>query len=179
MLMGGDGIFNHDKDHKKNIEKKWICAIKLINYKKEAIMDRREIVLAGLSTGNCDLYSPVQIQKLFFLIDKNIADKINNKPFFNFEPYNYGPFDKDVYTTLGELAKEGLVEIIPQGSWDSYKLSNEGQKVGAEIISSLSQPQQEYIKAVSEFVRKLSFSELVSAIYKEYPDMKTNSVFQY
>jgi hypothetical protein len=34
------------------------------------------------------------------------------------------------------------------------------------------------IKILSEFVRKLSFSELVSAIYKEYPEMKKYSIFR-
>ena len=142
-------------------------------------MDRKEIILAGLSTGNCDLFTPVQVQKLFFLIDRNIAEKINGVPFFDFEPYNYGPFDKDVYTTLEELAVEGRVEMVPQGSWTSYKLSDQGQKDGEKILGSLSLKEQEYIRNVSQLIRKLSFSQLVSAIYKAYPEMKINSAFQY
>jgi hypothetical protein len=149
------------------------------NFEGEAIMDRREIVLAGLSVGNCDLFTPVQVQKLFFLIDKNIAEKINGQTFFNFEPYNYGPFDKKVYTTLEELATEGHVEMIPQGSWTSYRLSDKGKKEGARILGSLSPKEQEYVSNVSQLVRKLSFSQLVSAIYKAYPEMQVNSAFQY
>lgn len=156
-----------------------MCVLKLANPKKEAIMDRKQIVLAGLSAGNCDLYSPVQVQKLFFLIDKNIAKQINGETFFNFEPYNYGPFDKDVYAVLGELAAEGLVEEVPQREWTSYKLSSKGLDIGQRHLNTLTAPQQKYVKDVSEFVRKLSFSELVSAIYKAYPEMKANSVFQY
>ncbi|MGV8059390.1 MAG: hypothetical protein AB2L12_15415 [Smithellaceae bacterium] len=163
----------------KNIWKKiLIYVIKLSNLKQEAIMDRKEIVLAGLSAGNCDLYSPVQVQKLFFLIDRNIAEKINGQAFFDFQPYNYGPFDKDVYTVLEVLSNEGYVQKVGQGAWTSFKLSQEGQKVGSAILDTLPTPEQEYIKAVSQFVRKLSFSELVSAIYKAYPEMKANSVFQ-
>ncbi|MCX5809505.1 MAG: hypothetical protein NTX36_09070 [Proteobacteria bacterium] len=143
-------------------------------------MDRKQIILASMSTGNCDLYSPVQVQKLFFLIDKNITGAINNgSPFFNFEPYNYGPFDKTVYTTLEELAEEGFIEMVSQETWTSYKLSNKGQKAGEEILNSIASPVQEYIKNVSQFVRKLSFSELIRSIYKAYPEMKVNSAFQY
>ena len=36
----------------------------------------------------------------------------------------------------------------------------------------------DYIKRASEFVRSLSFSDLVSAVYKAYPEMKANSVFR-
>lgn len=158
----------------------WICVTKIFNYitKQEANMDRKEIVLAGLSPGGCELFSPVQVQKLFFLIDKNISESINGHPFFNFEPYNYGPFDKKVYITLDELAKDGLAEAVSCGSWTSYRLTNEGQKEGERLISSLSQEQRDYVASISQLVRKLSFSQLVSAIYKAYPEMKVNSAFQ-
>jgi hypothetical protein len=36
-----------------------------------------------------------------------------------------------------------------------------------------------YIRQASEFVRSLSFTQLVSAIYKAYPEMRENSVFQH
>lgn len=141
-------------------------------------MDRKEIVLAGLSTGDCDLFTPVQVQKLFFLIDKNISGEINGKQFFNFEPYNYGPFDKEVYFTLNDLAKDGYIEMISQGSWTSYKLSSEGLTEGIRIFKTLPLKAQEYMKSVSQIIKTLSFSQLVSAIYKTYPEMKANSVFQ-
>jgi len=143
-----------------------------------AIMDRKDLVLAVLSTGKCNLFTPVQVQKLFFLIDRNIAKQINGVPFFNFEPYNYGPFDKDVYIILEELAEAGNVEMVQQGSWISYKSSTKGQSEGERIFSSIPQKEREYITKVSDIVRKLSFSQLVAAIYKSYPEMKENSVFQ-
>lgn len=140
-------------------------------------MNRKEIILAGLSTGNCDLYTPVQVQKLFFLLDRNIAQKTGG-PHFNFEAYNYGPFDKAVYTTLEELAKDGDVEIVSQNRWLSYKLSTAGQSKGQDLLSHLPPEIHTYIKEVSEFVRRLSFAELVTAIYSAYPEMRVNSVFQ-
>lgn len=142
-------------------------------------MDRKGIVLAGLSTGNCGLFTPVQVQKLFFLIDKNLSGRINNgQTFFNFEPYNYGPFDKNVYVTLEDLAGDGYVETVTQESWTSYRLTQKGQEEGERILSGLSPEEKGYIKEVSDFVRRLSFSQLVSAIYKAYPEMKVNSAFQ-
>ena len=37
-------------------------------------MDRANYVLASMSPANMDDFSPVQVQKLFFLLDRNNAD---------------------------------------------------------------------------------------------------------
>ena len=47
----------------------------------------------------------------------------------------------------------------------------------AELSAGIDEPVMSYIKEVSKFVRALSFADLVSAIYKAYPEMKANSVF--
>lgn len=141
-------------------------------------MNKKDLVLAGLSASNdVDSYSPVQVQKLFFLIDKNAAQYIEG-PHFNFQPYNYGPFDKGVYEVLEELERENLVEIFRDGNWREYKLTQNGKEIGRKILEQMDSKANKYFLDVSEFVRKHSFSEIVSAIYKAYPEMKENSVFQ-
>ncbi|MFA5838245.1 MAG: hypothetical protein WC837_14965 [Bellilinea sp.] len=140
-------------------------------------MEKKEIVLAGLYPSDRKIFTPVQVQKLFFLLDKNISAFIDG-PVFDFQPYNYGPFDKSVYCTLEELHTDGFVEIIPFNSRSNYRLTNEGQIEAKKIFSKLDQVSRAYITNVSNFVLSLSFSELVSAIYKAYPEMRVNSVFQ-
>ena len=140
-------------------------------------MDKNQIVLAGLYPSSQEIHSPVQVQKLFFLLDKNIP-KLINGPHFDFQPYNYGPFDEAVYRVIEELTQEGLAEIIPANSRLYYRLTNEGQKEGEKIFNSLTSSAQKYLSEVSNFVLSLSFSSLVSAIYKAYPEMRKNSVFQ-
>lgn len=140
-------------------------------------MDRKQIILASLAPANCALHTPVQVQKLLFLIDKNISQELGG-PHFDFQPYNYGPFDKTIYNTLQELELDGLVEIVPVHTWRECKLSNEGQRIGQQWLNKLQPDIKEFIIKASEFVRKLSFAQLVSAIYKAYPDMRVNSVFQ-
>lgn len=139
-------------------------------------MDTREFILAALAPANGAEHTPVQVQKLFFVLQKEIPAQ-TGESHFNFEPYDYGPFDVGVYRKLEELSQEGMVEII-HGKWNSYRLTNSGQEKGKEILEKLDSPIQEYIVKLSQFVRSLSFSELVSTIYKAYPDMKANSVFQ-
>lgn len=140
-------------------------------------MDQEKIILAGLAPAKGEAHTPVQVQKMFFLLDQNISEKIGG-PFFNFQPYNYGPFDKAVYEVLERLAKAGLVSFESQGSWRTYKLTVQGQREGERILSQLPAGVQDYIDTVSQFVRGLSFTQLVRAIYKAYPEMKQNSVFQ-
>ena len=140
-------------------------------------MDANEFVLACLSTGNRELFSPVQVQKMFFLFDKEIP-KETGGPFFNFIPYNYGPFDSKVYSILNELSYKGYVEIFNIKNWKEYKLTNLGQELGEKHLKELPELIKDYITDVVKFVRDLSFTDLVCTIYKHYPEMKENSVFR-
>lgn len=140
-------------------------------------MNKEALVLATLSAGKGATHTPVQIQKLLFLIDRNISIKLGG-PIFYFQPYNYGPFDKTVYDVLEILWSKDLVEIVSGYNWKEYKLTPQGQFEGERVFRSLKDEIQKYIFDVSLFVRSLSFTQLVSAIYKAYPDMKVNSVFQ-
>ena len=142
-------------------------------------MDRNELTLAVLAASGGGAHTPVQVQKLFFLIDRKMADSLGG-PFFNFVPYDYGPFDKDVYRAIEELAESGDAEITknPDTKLNEYRLTVGGQKKGEKILYSLDAGNIGFIKELSEFVRSLSFAELVAAIYKAYPEMKANSVFK-
>ena len=139
-------------------------------------MKARDIVLAGLAVGKDATYTPVQVQKLFFLLDQEIP-KLIRGPHFDFKPYNYGPFDKKVYDVLQELASDGLVDLVPDFTWTSYQLTEEGREEGEAILEGLNERARTYIIKCSNFVRRLSFSQLVAAIYKAYPKMRENSVF--
>ncbi len=108
----------------------------------------------------------------------NIAKQIAG-PHFKFEPFDYGPFDKHVYLELEKLRDDGLVEIFEANRYGSrtYRLTNEGRQIGEEALRKLPAAVQKYVSEVVTFIRSLSFAELVSVIYKAYPNMKVNSVF--
>lgn len=142
-------------------------------------MDRESLVLAALSPAHGSPHTPVQVQKLLFLIDKNVPKQVGG-PYFNFQPYDYGPFDQAVYGALQSLASKGLVVINEETGkrWKEYLLTPEGQRIGEEFFKQLDNGAALYISKLSEFVRSLNFAQLVSAIYKAYPEMKVNSVFK-
>lgn len=140
-------------------------------------MDQKSIVLAALAAGSGAAHSPVQVQKLMFLIDREIP-KLVGGPHFDFQPYDYGPFDQNVYRALEQLRTEEALEIVSGPRLRRYRLTEAGQARGKQLLSELNVRARTFISAVSEFVRKQSFEDLVAAIYKAYPDMKVNSVFK-
>jgi uncharacterized protein len=143
-------------------------------------MDRQSLMLAALAASDGAIHSPVQVQKLFFLVDQQIPSHTGG-PHFHFVPYDYGPFDVDVYNEIENLAQQEL-KLIEQHSpthWKTYRLTPKGQRRGEELAGSMNPAVAAYLRNVSEWVRSLSFTQLVSAIYKKYPEMQVNSVFRY
>ena len=88
-------------------------------------MERQDFILATLCSNPEHKYSPVQLQKLFFLIDRLLSKKIG-KEFFHFEPYHYGPFDQAVYEELNILYIKDLIEIN-KGQYGGYN-ANPGHR---------------------------------------------------
>jgi uncharacterized protein len=140
-------------------------------------MKRDDLVLAAMTPGGGYQYTPVQVQKLLFLIDRQIPQHVGG-PHFRFEPYHYGPFDSNVYHELDQLAVRGLVAIDRSWSPRTFALTSEGFAFGTAALISLPPTIQDFINRTSAFVRAQSFSSLVSAIYKAFPEMRENSVFQ-
>lgn len=141
-------------------------------------MEKKDFVLGVLAASNEAEHTPVQVQKLFFIIDKEISKSMGG-PYFNFTAYDYGPFDSQVYFELKKLEEEGDVEILQGVSGlRRYRLTVQGQGKGMNLLKSWDRKIADYIIALSGWVRSLTFTELVSAIYKTYPEMKANSVFR-
>lgn len=143
-------------------------------------MNRNSLVLAILSTAEGRPFTPVQIQKASFLVVKNIPDLVDEGDSFNFEPYDYGPFDVTVYREASALDAEGDAIISPSagGRWKTYSASPQGVLRGKKILESIPAHHREYIERVSTWVRSLDFGTLVKSIYDAYPEMRVNSIFQ-
>src|SRR5215212_2792163 len=96
-----------------------------------------ELILAAMAPTGGRAHTPVQMQKLLFIIDENAAARLNG-PHFRFEPYHYGPFDKAVYDTLDDLSRKGFVDIaFGSGNWREYSLTPQGQSRGQGVLSGL------------------------------------------
>ena len=93
-------------------------------------MERSDYVLAILSAGGEQAsFSPVQVQKLFVLLAREIPQFVGG-PYFDFVPYDFGPCDKEVYGTLDGLDLSGLAEKTSDDRYRRYSLTPEGLAVG-------------------------------------------------
>ena len=142
-------------------------------------MTRIELTLTMLAMAEGRPFSPVQIQKSLFLTIRNFPDIVSKGDTYDFVPYDYGPFDKAVYEDINELQREGLAEISfsAGGRWREYRATRQGRETARPLIEKLSKNRQKYLTDVCAWVRSLSFPQLVSAIYKSYPEMRANSIF--
>jgi hypothetical protein len=139
-------------------------------------MNRSGLVLAALAArGENATFTPVQAQKLLFLIDREIPGLVGG-PHFAFRPYDFGPFDRAVYDVLDMLADQGLVRQSV-ARYRLYTLSPEGYREGSQLLFS-NPDSAPYICKAADWVCSLSFNQLVAAIYRAYPEMKVNSIFR-
>jgi hypothetical protein len=142
-------------------------------------INQSEILLAALVVAVGDSYTPVQLQKYMFLLDKNLPASMGG-PFFDFQPYDYGAFDPAVYDVAKRLASQGLVLIDsnPGTPVRTYAPTSMGVERGNEILSKINADISKYLRELSIWVRGMGFSELVSKVYQLYPETKVNSVFR-
>jgi uncharacterized protein len=142
-------------------------------------MDRTSYVLAAFAANDLKPFTPVQIQKFFFLAERLIGEDIGYEPRFAFQPYHYGPFDKAIYDALDSLVEQGLVEVTQFGEKRRlYSISNEGRTAANFALGNVQTNVADKLRELSKFVTSLSFRDLVSVIYRDYPEMRVNSVFR-
>ncbi len=138
-------------------------------------MKRSEVVLAAMAAGGPGVrYSPFQLQKLLFLIDREIPEHVG-RPHFRFKPYYYGPFDEEAYAEIFALARGGFVTVDTTERHSLFLLTGSGRARGANILTGLATPVSRYLGEASEWIRALSFRQLLTAIRRDFPDMAIHS----
>ena len=91
-------------------------------------LSREAYVRAALATEGQSSFEPVHVQKLFFLLDDRV---MADAPYFAFEAYDYGPFDRGVYDALHNLSLTHDVQV--DCDWRGmrmYSLTPEGLAKG-------------------------------------------------
>jgi hypothetical protein len=142
-------------------------------------MERRDWTLLVLDRAGTTGLSPIQLQKTLFLIGKNLRAEVGDD-YYEFVPYNYGPFDPRVYQDAEYLVAHGFAQMIQVSgrSWSYYTITTLGHGVAHHITETeLTERADQYLTKVVTWVQSLSFAQLLTAIYKAYPQYKAKSVF--
>ena len=144
-------------------------------------MDRADWLLLFLSNlGDSERrprsLEPLRIMKGMFLASKRGAGELSG--LYEFEAYDYGPFTKDIYHDLDELAAAGLVvqEAVAGRSWRTYRPT----ELGMARAQSLGEPAAAAAKATLadayQYVTSRGFLRLLRDIYAEFPEYAVNTV---
>ena len=133
------------------------------------------MLLAMASARLGALFEPVRIQKLLFMIDREIPGAVGG-PWFDFRPYRYGPFDRAVYDELRALSRAGRVTIHEGPTRRAYALTAAGLAKGRAMLQTLPPEIRRYLAELTKWVLSQRFAGLLTAIYRKYPEMATKSV---
>ena len=140
------------------------------------VRKRFDIVLTAMAAGGAGArYDPVRVQKLLFLIDREIPQHING-PHFHFEPHHYGPFDEAVYEDLDRLAEQQQANIDTDEGYNRYSLTDTGYAKGAAVLDMLPESALNYMENTAKWIRFVPLKQLLSTIYRQYPEMAVNSI---
>lgn len=142
-------------------------------------MERRNWALLVIDEAGASGLSPLQLQKSLFLIGRNLPTDVGDS-YYEFVPYNYGPFDSRVYSDAQYLVNQELVQMaqVAGRNWSYYIITPLGHEMAQHIRESeVSERAAKYITTLVSWVQSLSFAQLLSAIYKAYPEYKAKSVF--
>ena len=142
-------------------------------------MDKSDILLMVLAAAAGAPITPVQLQKSLFLIGKSGISETSGD-YYDFEPYDYGPFDASIYRDAESLESNGFAvrASSSRGNWTETRISSDGLTRAKGFEQNISSSSLVYIKELVGWVLSQSFSGLVRYIYDQYPEYRENSVFQ-
>jgi hypothetical protein len=142
-------------------------------------IERFEWILLALNAAARKKLSPVQLQKILFLLGDRRPNSVGSH-FYRFRPYHYGPFDAEVYHDADTLAAKKLLLLdeAKGRSWRAYSLTDAGIKKAKEAEKRAPKKTVVYLRSLVNWAEPLPFESLVRAIYDAYPKMRVNSIFR-
>jgi hypothetical protein len=138
-------------------------------------MERHDWTLLVIAAADGRALSPVQLQKVLFLLGKDLG--LDGGGYYNFHAYDYGPFDVDVYRDAERLAARGLV-TIEHGAYKTFTITGAGKAKAAEVGVALNEPARGFVRELVAWALRQSFQDIVKAVYRRFPEMRQNSVFR-
>lgn len=137
---------------------------------------RRRTVLAVLAAGGPGAaFDAVRLQKLFFLVDREIPHLIGG-PRFHHKPHHFGPFDEAVYAEVHGLIASGDVSVDTTFRCPLAVLTDSGVASGARILEQMPEGASKYMKRAARWILTTPFQPMLAGIYGQYPDMAVNSL---
>lgn len=121
-----------------------------------------------------EIFGKTFIQKLFFVMEKEKQISLN---LFQYAPYNYGPFSKELSEAINELIEEGLIKETKIEDYYLYQITEKG-KAEARSQDTIPLNKQKVINQICQYVKKFKIKDLIRHIYQKYPETTVNSLLK-
>jgi len=145
-------------------------------------LTKTQAILLMFFLGSDRELDPIRIMKALFLFNMKAHPYwLTSEARYTFKPYSYGPYSPQLTSDLSALSLKGyLTETRAVGqSWNYYKLTEKGRRLASEYVKQINPNALTYLHQLRDYVSSLSFSALLKAVYKMYPEYAVNSVFKY
>lgn len=127
------------------------------------MLKRQKVVLAMLD-GSGEPLSRIKFVKFLFLLSNEPPFR-DDRTFYDFVPYKYGPFSFALYRELSALRRDGYVS----DDEESISLCSRTSLAARQKVDELSMSQREAIKRVIATHIDVSQNDLVRRVYQRFP----------
>ena len=119
------------------------------------------------------IYGKTFIQKLFYIIKR----QIKGLDIFEYYPYNYGPFSKELNQAINDLIEEGYIQEKRKGKYFLYQITDDGMKA-AKKQKTIRSVEKNNVLKICQHVKKFTPREILEYVYKKYPQTTIRSLLK-
>lgn len=151
-------------------------------------MHRKLLPLALISANDGDpIEGRTRLQKMVFLMQKELEKRDQSGAVgldYNFIPYDYGPFSKELYDDLDAMIDQEFVEDTEEPLQSGkVKYIYEIEDGGEDLVDSEAETSEDVdaiiqlAQEIKEDYNDMLLSELIEYVYSEYPEYAEKSVY--
>lgn len=119
----------------------------------------------------------IRLQKALFLVSMRGPARWAGT--YDYKPYDWGPYCRDVTRDMAGLVRAGLVRVepFPGSTHGQYVTTRSGRRESERARAAVDGTEARFLDEVRRYVTGLSFNALLREVYSEYPDYAVNSKF--
>lgn len=126
-----------------------------------------------------------RLQKLVFLLEQELqeqSEQLEQQPTYDFIPYDYGPFSKELYDELDRLRARDFIEVSEEKMDDGqkkydYKITEDGKEFVRRSSSAENRLVLKLAESLKQEYNDVLLSNLIEEVYSEFPEYAENSVW--
>ena len=145
----------------ESVEDNWIMALLFAGGKKQKYNEP----IAGRT----------RLMKLLFLLGQRLP---KGEPYFQFEPYKFGPHSSEVLRRLDRLVATGFVQTEPGFGSDIYGLTPKGVDRSSPFFNSLNPRLRQKIVDVKIQFNAMPLRDLLALVYERFPSFASQSEYE-